>query len=72
MSLMPPKNSGRAAFIGGDVRFVAAQHGAPRRREVRQRERVGRRPGRHQEHRDLALKNLGECRSTRLVQSSRP
>ena len=51
---------GRAAFVGGDVRLVVAQHGAPRRREVCQRERVCRRAGRHQEHRDLALKNLGE------------
>ena len=51
----------RAAFVGGDVRLVMAQHGAPGRREVRERERVRRGAGRHQEDRDLALKDLGEC-----------
>jgi len=52
---------GRATLVGGDVRLVVAEHGAPGRREVRERKRVRRGAGRHQEDRDLALKNLGEC-----------
>ena len=51
----------RAAFVGGDVRLVVTEHGAPRRRQMRKREGVGRGSGRHQEHRDLALKNLREA-----------
>src|SRR5262249_5302300 len=53
---------GRTAFVGCDVRFVMAEHGAPGRGEMRQRERVRRRSGRHQEDRDLALEDFGEAR----------
>jgi len=53
---------GRAAFVGCDVRLLMAEHGAPRRGEMRQRERVCRRSGRHQEDRDLALENFREAR----------
>ena len=52
---------GRATFIRGDVRLLMAEHGTPGRREVRECEGVRRGSGRHQEDRDLALKNLGEC-----------
>ena len=40
--------------------FLVAQHGAPGRRKLRQRERIRRGSGRHQEHGDLALERLGE------------
>src|SRR6476659_6231587 len=50
-----------AAFVGGDVRLLMAEYGAPRRRQMRKREGVGRGSGRHQEHRDLVLKNLREA-----------
>jgi hypothetical protein len=50
----------RAAFIRRDMRLGVAEHGAPGRREMRERQRVGRGPGRHQEYRDLVLEQLGE------------
>ena len=62
----------RAAFVGRDVRLGMAQHRAPGRREMRERQRIGGGAGRHQEDRDLALEDLGELRSTRLVQASWP
>ena len=43
------------------MRFLVAQHRAPGRRQVRERERIRHRAGRHQEHRDLALEQLGEA-----------
>ena len=62
----------RAAFVGRDVRLGVAEHGAPRRREMRERQRVGRGPGRHQEDRDLVLEQLGEPPLDVPVQGSRP
>ena len=37
-----------------------AEHDAPGRGDLRQSERVGRRPGRHQERRHFALENLAK------------
>ena len=50
----------RAAFVGRDVRLGMAQHRAPGRRQMRKCQRVRRRAGRHQEHRDLAFEDLGK------------
>ena len=43
------------------MRLRMAQHRAPGRRQVRERERIRRRAGRHQKYRDLALEDLGEA-----------
>src|SRR5262249_46293680 len=43
-----------------DMRLLVAEHGAPRRGEMRERKRVGGSPGRHQEDRDLMFEELGE------------
>ena len=48
----------RAAFVGRDMGLGMAEHDAPGRRDLRQRQRIGRGPGRHQEHRHLALEDL--------------
>ena len=58
----------RAAFVRRDVRLVMAEHGAPGRREMRERERIGRGSRRHQENRDLTRKHLGES----LLDAPRP
>ncbi len=58
----------RAAFVRRDVRLVMAEHGAPGRREMRKRERIGRGSRRHQENRDLTRKHLGES----LLDAPRP
>ena len=50
----------RAAFVHGDMRLLVAENGTPGRRQMRERERIGRSPRRNQEHRDLALEHLGE------------
>lgn len=50
----------RAAFVGGDMRLVMAEHRPPGLDQARQRERVRRRAGRDQENRDLALEQLRE------------
>ncbi len=50
-----------AAFVGRDVRLRVTEHDAPGRGDLRQRQRVGRGPGRHQEHRHVALENLGKA-----------
>ncbi len=47
-----------AALVGNDVRVLMAEHDTPRRRHVRQRQRVCRGSGRHQKYRNLALENL--------------
>src|SRR5262249_24428616 len=52
----------RAAFVRRDMRLGMAQHGAPRRSEMRQCERVGRGSGRHQENCDLMREKFGEAR----------
>ncbi len=48
----------RAALVGDDVGFGMAEHRAPGRNKLRQRERVRGGPGRHQEHRDIVLEKL--------------
>lgn len=50
----------RAAFVGDDVRFGVTQHDAPRRRDLRQRQRIGRGPGRHEENGNVAFKDFAE------------
>src|SRR5262245_16991782 len=42
------------------MRLLVAEHGAPRRGEMRERKRVGGGPGRQQKDRDLMLEELGE------------
>ncbi len=51
----------RAAFVGGDVGIGVTEHDAPWRRDLRQRQRIGGRPGRHQERRHLALEDFGQA-----------
>ena len=51
----------RAAFVDRDMQLRMAQHRAPGRGQMGERERVRRRAGRHQEYRDLALEKLGEA-----------
>jgi len=48
----------RASLVGNDVGLLVTQHDSPWRRHLRRRQCVCRRAGRHQECRDLALKNL--------------
>src|SRR4029077_10537199 len=48
----------RAAFVDRDMRFRMTQHRAPRGRQMRERERIRGRSGRHQEYRDILLENL--------------
>ena len=63
----------RAAFIGGDVGFGMTEHDAPGRRNLRQRQRIRRRPGRHQEDARPRARRLRESlRSAACVQSSLP
>ena len=50
----------RAAFVGEDMRLGMRKHRAPRRADMRERQRIGRRAGRHQEHGDLVLENLAD------------
>ncbi len=50
----------RAAFVRGDVRLPMAEHSAPGLSQLRECERVGRGSARHQEHRKLTLKNIGQ------------
>jgi hypothetical protein len=50
----------RAALVGQDMRFGMREHRAPRRAEMGERQRIGRRPGRHQEHGDVALEHLAD------------
>src|SRR5262249_41818836 len=52
----------RAAFVRRDMRLGMAEHGAPRRSEMRQCERVGRGSCRHQENCDLVREKFGEAR----------
>ena len=56
----------RTAFVGRDVRFGMAQHDAPGRRDMRQRQSICGRAGRHQEYSDFALENLGKLALERL------
>ena len=53
-----PEEFRRAAFVGGDVGLRVTEHDAPRRRNLRQSQRIGRCAGRHQEDRDLALEDF--------------
>ena len=50
----------RAAFVGDDVGFGVAQHAAPGRRDMRERQRIGGGAGRHDEDRNLALEDLAK------------
>ena len=50
----------RPTFVGRDVRFRMAQHRPPGRRQVRERERIGRRSGRHEKNGNVALEQLRE------------
>ncbi len=61
----------RAAFVGRDMRLGMAQHRAPWRRQMGERQRIRGGAGRHQEDRDLVLENLGES-SARPAWSRRP
>ena len=51
----------RTAFVSGDMQLGMTEHDAPGRGDVCERQRIGRGPGRHQEHRHVALENLGEA-----------
>ena len=51
----------RAGLAGHDMRLAVAHHRAPWRRQVRQRQRIGRGPGRHQINRDLALEQTAKA-----------
>ena len=48
----------RAAFVGRDVRFHVAKNDTPRRGNLRERQRIGRGAGRHQESRDISFENF--------------
>jgi hypothetical protein len=50
----------RAAFIGGDMRLVVAEHRAPWRCEMRERQRIGGGAGRHEKNGDVALEHVSE------------
>ena len=50
----------RAAFVGRDMGFRVADDGAPRRCQMRERQGIGRRPGRHQEDGDLTFEDVRE------------
>jgi hypothetical protein len=62
----------RAALVDHDVGVGVAQHRAIGRRHGRQRQRVGGRPGHHQERAQVPLEHLAQARSARFVQSSSP
>jgi len=51
----------RAAFVGRDMRFGVAERDAPGRRDLRQRQRIGRRPGRDQKDGDFALEDVRQA-----------
>src|SRR5262249_21999789 len=57
-----------AAFVGSDVRLRMTQHNAPRRSELRQRQRVCRRTCRHQKSSDFAFEDLAKA----ALDSARP
>ena len=50
----------RAALVGSDVGFDVTEHDAPGRAKLRQRQRVRRRAGGNEKHRDIVLKNFRE------------
>ena len=54
------KELGRAAFVIGDMALRMTQHAAPGRRQRREAERIGGGAGRHQQHVDLALEDVGQ------------
>jgi len=50
----------RAALVGRNVRFGMTEYDAPGRRDLRERQRICRRAGRYQEHRDVALEDFAK------------